>query len=134
MTIDADGDPVRLPVELVDVEGATAGRHALLRTALGLDQMIEQLGVQRRVDAVRLGSDLLHDVDFAIVGPFLHLNWKHPDRWPCAARAGQLRADFIEAVLPSCAFREDPGRRIFLPAPIRKALGIELLVPRLDRE
>ena len=96
--------------------------------------MIEQLGVQRRIDAVRLGSDLLHDVDLAVVGPLLHVDRKHPDRWPRAARAGQLRADFIEAILPTRALREDPGRRIFLPTPIRKALAIEFLVPRLDRE
>ena len=92
------------PVELVAMEGGAARRDQPLRAPLRADGMVVGLGVERRIDEVRLRPDLLHDVDLAVVGPFLEVLAKHPDRRPGAAGARQLRPDFVEAVGPGRRF------------------------------
>ena len=72
---------------------------------------------------MRFGSDpdLLHDVDLAVVGPFLHGDREHPDRRPGAARAGQPGAHFVETISPAWPLRDDPARGVMLPAPVARS-------------
>src|SRR6185369_3563467 len=132
MAVHTDGDGVRPPVELVDVKFAAARRDELLGASLSLQDVIEEPRVERCIDQIRLGTDLLHDVDLTVVGPFLEVDGQHPDGGPGAAGARQLRPDLVEAVGPSGSLRNDLRRGVVLATPVGELR--RRFVACLDRE
>jgi hypothetical protein len=97
LVVDADDHVVRIPGQLVVMEGVADAFDPRRRRDLGVVRPVEGARVQAREHFALLHAAVFHDVDLALLRP-ARAGAEHPDRRPGAQAARQPGAHFDEAV------------------------------------